>query len=168
MRRFFQKCMFILIAGAVEMAWAQNQGQPQDLFFVLHSSSGSLVAQHDSGNHYILTLNDIPPDITYFSNHPRHLVGSILLNRLGIAASKRVNAGFSGALSFREVGPKNAKLTTTMIQVDHYVFLVNKDQVVAQVVLRNRKVNADHYDMKDILLQTDGMWFLPHLLAGQS
>ena len=164
MRRFLRSCIFFLIAGVAITAWGQNQA-PTDLFFVLHADSGTLVAQHDSGNHYILTLNNLPPDLTYFSDHPRHIVGSLLINKIGVVASKRWNSSFKGALSFREATQKKAKLMTTMMRIDHYVFLVGKDQVVAQVVLLSPRMDADRYNMKDILFQTDGMWYLPYLEA---
>ncbi len=146
--------------------WAE-QTQPllQNLFFVLHANSGTLVAQGDAGHHYILTLNQVPPDITYFSDKPRHLVGSLLLNTVTIAASKRLDAGFAGALSFRNAAKPGAGLMTTLIEVNHYVFLSRKDQVVLQVVLENPHLRGSHYALRDILLHTDGMWYVPYLFG---
>ncbi len=168
MRAVFKVLISMLLFCPLISVEAQGKELPTNLFFVMYSSSGSLVAQHDSGHHYILTLNNVPVDITYFSDQPINRVGSILLNTLTIAASKRTNSHFAGALSFRKQGSKKSTLMTMIINVEHYVFLANKDQLVAQVTLANAAVSANDYDLKDILLQTNGMWYLPHLFEDAS
>ncbi len=155
-------CLLLLGTMAVQ-AKTVNSSQPTALFFVMHASAGTLQAQHDPGNHYILKLDNILPDITYFSDYPEHRVGSVPLNTLAIVASRRVSESFSGALSFRLDNQKSPSLTTTIVQVNHYVFLVRKDQIVAQVQIKNPHLQADHYAIQNVLLEFDGMWFLPYL-----
>ncbi len=156
---------FLLSLKILDGVAQPSAGPPTQLFFVFHTDSGTLVAQHDQAQHYILTLNQVPREVTYFSDQPQPLVGSIVLNRLTIAASQRVNNHFHGALSFSTAASARAPLQATIINVDHYVFIARNDQIIAQVTLLNPQLHADRYEMKRVLLETDGMWFLPQLLA---
>ena len=157
-----------VVMGASGFYWYEHKShfsaQNVNLYFIIHANSGMLALNPEKTGHYFLTLYNVNPEITYFSDRPERIAGVLPLKKLSLADSEKIYESFSGVLSYynaEKYKPQeiNANLASVILEIDSYQYVAKKHQIICKVRLANPAMQAKFYYLKDVILQFNGNWF---------
>lgn len=133
--------------------------QNMDIYLIQYAKSGTLSLLDAKQNHYLLTLNDVSPTTTYFSDRPNHISGQVSTESLNLENTQGRYASFSGVLSyFYEGNTKN--LNSIVLEFDKYQYNPKTQQIICKVHLGHALPGASKmYQISGVILQFDSGFF---------